>query len=97
MIVFDAKAAAERGGVGWKGIVQLGLRQAAKTLAQIADVAAEAGEVFGDGQRLLGEDEEARGLPLHILEPEHLCQRYRLSVAFVEEAGQQHRIAVAVA
>ena len=96
LLVVDAEAAAEPGGVGREAVEDLGAR-AAQALAQLGDVGAEAGEVRGDRQRVLGAEVEARRLALWLLEPEHLGQAHGLVVAGVVEHAEDHRVAAGLA
>jgi hypothetical protein len=55
------------------------------------------GKVAGDREIAFGGDEEARRLPLRVLDPEHLRQRHRLVVAGVVKHAEDHRVVVVVA
>jgi hypothetical protein len=91
LLVVDAEAAAEPGAVGRKAVEDLAPRRRSR-LRSAGDVGAEVGKVAGDRQIAFGGDEEARRLPLRVLDPEHLRQRHRLVVAGVVKDAEDHRV-----
>jgi hypothetical protein len=95
LLVVDAETPTEGGPVRREAVEDLEPR-AAQALPQVADVAAEAGEVLFDRERLVGDDEQSRRLTLDVLRPEHLRERHRLAERLVREARQQDRVAVLV-
>ena len=96
LVVVDAEAAAEPGRVGREAVLHVRAR-AAQAPAQLGDVGAETGEIVSDRQRMLRTDIHACWLALAILEPEYLCQAYRLVVAGVVEHPEDHRVAAGIA
>ena len=97
LFVLDAEAVPVRRAVGREGLEQLHLRHGAQALAQRVDVGAEAGKVLLDGERPIGDDEQAGRRTLRRLGPEDLRQRDVLRQRLVEEAAEQHRVAVRTA
>jgi hypothetical protein len=96
LLVVDAEATAEPGAVGREAVEDLAPRPP-QPLAQAGDVGAEVGKVTGDREIAFGGDEEARRLPLRVLDPEHLRQRHRLVVTGVVKDAEDHRVVVVVA
>lgn len=72
LVVGDAEAAAEGGAVGGEAGFELDVGQLAQAFAQGVEVAAEAGEVFGDRQRTVRDDIEAFRLAAVVADVEHL-------------------------
>ena len=94
-VVGDAEAAAEGGAVGGEAGFELDVGQLAQAFAQGVEVAAEAGEVFGDRQRTVRDHIEAFRLAAVVADVEHLGEGDVLVEALVVEMAEDHRIAVA--
>ena len=97
LFVLDAEAVTVRRAVWREGLEEFHLRPGAQALAQRVDVGAEAGEVLLDGERLIRDDEQTGRRALRRLCPEDLSQSDVLRQRLVEEAAEQHRIAVGAA
>lgn len=93
----DTEAAPEIGAVRREAVMQRHTSHGAQPLAQLGDVAAEAREVLGDGQRAFSHHIETFGLAARILEPEYLRERDRLLITLVAEFAEQYRIAAVIA
>jgi hypothetical protein len=96
LFVIDPEAAAKPGAIRREAVEDLAAGSP-QPLAQRRDVRAEMGKVASDREIAFGGDEEARRLPLCILDPEDLCQRHRLVVAGVVKDAEDHRVVVVVA
>ena len=96
LFVVDAEAPPEPGTVRRKAVEEV-IARSPQPLAQRSDVAAEMGKITGNRQVAFRGNEEAGRLPLRILDPEDLRQRYRLVVAGVVEDAEDHRVVVVVA
>ena len=80
-----------------EGLEEFHLWPGAQALAQRVDVGAEAGEMFLDGERLIRDDEQTGRRTLRCLRPKDLSQRDVLRQRLIEEAAEQHRVAVGAA
>ena len=96
LLAVETKAPAERRPIGREVVEELHLGQLAQALAQGIEVAAEVGEVLGDGQRPVGDHIAASGLPLAVAQPEQLGQGDVLVVAGMVELRENHRVAIEV-
>ena len=92
LLVLNTETTTEPGAV-WREAVEELTARGAQFLAQGGDVAAEVGEILSNAHRALGRHEQASGLALRVLQPEHLGQGHRLVIALVAEDAQDDRIA----
>src|SRR5581483_1097108 len=91
LLGFDAEPAPEIPAVLGETVVHTGTGRAQPFL-QRSDLRAEVGEIRGDGQVPLRDDEEPLRLALMtVLQPEHLSQGYRRLVARVGENAEDYR------
>ena len=96
LLVFDSEAAAKPGAIRRKAIKQLSAGST-KLFSQRGDVGSEVCKVGSYGEVAFRPHEEARGLALRILHPEHLRDGDGLVIASVVEHAKDDAVAVVVA